>query len=337
MTSEQPSLQQVYTRELQPLLAALEEERLWLRNRVLWSGMVITPVVLFAGFFLGWLGWILGAIAAIVFIDRYNRAPWQRYRKQFKQRVVQRLVKLYNPTFNYAAENGISQATFDQSQIFGRKSDRYHYEDLVSGKIGNTRFRFSEIRAEYQVKKNDEYELLFGGLFFVADFNKFFKGTTVMMPDLTGRMGRVGEVLEGVGQVGRINIGKPAPVKGRPPEKVRLEDPTFEKFFEVYSTDQIEARYILSTSLMERLVQYCQTGRDPETGAPRSSMIWLSFTNSCVHLAIPTFKNYFEPPSIFKNSATLTLKEMQDYMADLKLAEDLVEMLNLNVRIWGKR
>lgn len=45
-----------------------------------------------------------------------------------------------------------------------------------------------------------------------------------------------------------INVGRP--------DVVRLEDPEFEKIFVVYSSDEVEARYILSTSFMERLVEF---------------------------------------------------------------------------------
>ena len=39
-------------------------------------------------------------------------------------------------------------------------------------------------------------------------------------------------------------------------ELVKLEDPEFEKSFVVYSGNQTEARYILSTSLMRRILDY---------------------------------------------------------------------------------
>lgn len=38
-------------------------------------------------------------------------------------------------------------------------------------------------------------------------------------------------------------------------ERVTLEDPIFERQFEVYSNDQVEARYLLTTSFMERLLE----------------------------------------------------------------------------------
>jgi hypothetical protein len=36
---------------------------------------------------------------------------------------------------------------------------------------------------------------------------------------------------------------------------VHLEYPKFEKVFQVYNDDQVEARYLLSTSFMERLIE----------------------------------------------------------------------------------
>ena len=38
-------------------------------------------------------------------------------------------------------------------------------------------------------------------------------------------------------------------------ERVKLEDPRFEKAFEVVSSDQIEARFILTPDFMERLLE----------------------------------------------------------------------------------
>lgn len=38
-------------------------------------------------------------------------------------------------------------------------------------------------------------------------------------------------------------------------QNVKLEDPVFEREWEVYATDQIEARYILTPALMERMLE----------------------------------------------------------------------------------
>lgn len=48
-------------------------------------------------------------------------------------------------------------------------------------------------------------------------------------------------------------IGNLVASAGSPIERVALEDPTFEGVFEAYGTDQVEARTILTTTMLERL------------------------------------------------------------------------------------
>ena len=103
-----------------------------------------------------------------------------------------------------------------------------------------------------------------------------------------------------------------------------MEDVAFEKEFVVYGDDQIEARYILSTSLMERILAYKKKSNRP---------IRFSFIGNKVHVAISYKKALFEP-RLFRS--LLSFKPIQEYFEDLSLAIDLVEDLNLNTRIWKK-
>jgi hypothetical protein len=105
---------------------------------------------------------------------------------------------------------------------------------------------------------------------------------------------------------------------------IKLEDPQFEKEFVVYGDDQVEARYILSPSLMSRIVDYKQ-----KTG----KRIYLSFVGSTIFVAIWIGRNLFEP-RIFKT--LLDFEPIRQYYEDLKIAIEIVEDLNLNVRIWSK-
>ena len=106
---------------------------------------------------------------------------------------------------------------------------------------------------------------------------------------------------------------------------IKLEDPEFEKFFVVYGGDQIEARYILSTSLMKRITDFKK-----KTG----EQIYLSFIRGRVYVAISRSENLFEP-SVFKT--LLAFSTIQKYFEDLELAIGIVDELNLNTRIWNKQ
>ncbi len=237
----------------------------------------------------------------------------------FKHDVIGRIVKFCDPTLVYSPKRGITEPQFKQSRIFERRIDRYKGEDHVAGTIGKTHIEFSEVHAEYKTTTRSSkghtqthWHTIFRGLFFIGDFNKDFRTLTVVLPDVAERLfGFLGAKLQ---SMNILRTGKP----------VRLEDPEFEKEFAVYGQDQIEARYVLSTSLMRRILDFKR-----KTG----SQIYLSFVGSHVHLGISTNRNMFEP-RLFRTLIDFDL--VQSYLEDLQLAVGIVEDLNLNTRIWTK-
>jgi Protein of unknown function (DUF3137) len=152
---------------------------------------------------------------------------------------------------------------------------------------------------------------VFKGLFFVGDFNKYFQGQTLVVPDHTERyLGSLAQDLQALNtQRGQL---------------VKLEDPEFEKLFAVYSTDQIEARYILSTSLMQHLVDFTKKSR-------RDTFV--SFINDKIYIAIKYDEDLFEP-KLFKTM--IDFEPIREYFETLQLMMGVVEELNLNRRIWTK-
>jgi hypothetical protein len=199
------------------------------------------------------------------------------------------------------------------SQIFKTTPNRYKGDDYVFGKIGQTQIEFCELNALHETRsgKHKTVTIIFKGLFFIADFNKDFSSQTVVLPDLAEKaFGFLGQKLQA------MNFSRG--------QLVKLEDPEFEQEFVVYSNNQIDARYILSLSLMERIVDFKKkTGKD----------ISLSFIGSKLFVAIPYNKPLFEP-NIFKT--LLNFDSIREYFDDLQLAVEIVEDMNLNTRIWSK-
>jgi hypothetical protein len=105
---------------------------------------------------------------------------------------------------------------------------------------------------------------------------------------------------------------------------VKLEDPEFEKMFAVSSTDQIEARYILSPSMMRRLL---------DLRARHGNELHISFIGNHIYLALPQNSDLFEPPSL---RTPLTVDAVRRIIADLQSVLCIVEELDLNTRIWSK-
>jgi len=238
------------------------------------------------------------------------------YVRDFKTSVIGRIVRFIDPDLVYCAEGHISPVEFNSGRIFTQRPDRMRGDDLVQGKIGHTNIRFSEVHAERRTQSTDgqghrreRYSTIFKGLFFKADFNKKFYGRTVVLPDSAERLfGSVGSFLQSVNRS-----------RG---EVIRMDNPEFERYFVVYGDDQIESRYVLSTSLMQRILDFRQkTGR----------RVYMSFVDSDVFVAIPYKRPLFEP-SIF--SRLTSFKGAHEHFEDLALALGIVDDLNLNTRIW---
>ena len=121
--------------------------------------------------------------------------------------------------------------------------DRAKYEDQLTGSRNDTPFEFFEAHLEEKRTTTDSkgrtrttWVTVFRGQCLVVKFHKQFNGVTKVYRD----MGMLNWFAK-LGQAGKS-------------EKVKLEDVVFEKSFEVFSTDQIEARFILTPDFMERLL-----------------------------------------------------------------------------------
>lgn len=235
------------------------------------------------------------------------------YKKDFKNRVIGRLIRFFDPGLSYFPTEKIPKSTFLHSKLFTTKPNRYKGDDLVRGKIGKTAIEFSEVLAQYVQSngKTTTVHTIFKGLFFIGDFNKHFRTQTFVLPDTAEKLfGRFGKMLQS------WNLSRP--------DLIQLEDPEFEKEFVVYGKDQIEARYILSLSLMQRILDFKR-----KTG----QKVFLSFIDSKVFIGVWSDHVLFEPKIL---STLLDFDLIREYFDDLQLAIGIVDDLNLNTRIWSK-
>jgi len=312
-------LREFFRTELIKYIEPLEKRRKGVLNKIIITGVVAGIIALFIGIVVGSrtgspIGFLVPIIIGIVIVCLLAKLLSAGYVVEFKQFVIQPIVKFIAEGLDYNPKDYIKKELFMLSKIFTTRPNRYKGDDLVSGQIGSTRLKFSELDAVHESGsgKNRSRVTIFKGLFFVADFNKDFRGTTVVLPDTAERLfGRLGQKLQS------MNV-----FRG---QLIKLEDPEFEKHFVVYGHDQIEARYILSPSLMKRIVDFKQ-----RTG----QKVYLSFVGSMVFVAIWLNRNLFEP-RLF--NTLLDFEPIRQYFEDLQLAIGIVDDLNLNTRIWSKQ
>ena len=253
-------------------------------------------------------------LGVIVLVRTYKKR--MSYREKFKNEVVREIVKVIDPDWNYEPNQYISSSEYRSSDLFRQSVDRYRGDDLISGKIDKTDFRCSEVHSEYKTvttdkdgRRKETWHTIFKGLFFHADFNKEIKGKTYIEPDTAERLfGKFGQNLQ-TSSKGKL---------------VKLENPEFEKIFAVYGTDQTEARYILTPTIMEALVNIYKMYK---------RRMHISFIGSRVYVAMSFTKNLFEP-KIF--SSGVNFKEIEFMYNLFMVNQTIVQELNLNTRIWTK-
>lgn len=182
---------------------------------------------------------------------------------------------------------------------------RRKLEDNISGSHDGVDFSLCEARLERRQtnsKGRTTYVEVYHGILFKLTFPKRFNGRTLVTRD----GGSIGNFFRGFG-------------KG---ERVTLEDPRFEKLFEVYSSDQVEARYLLTPTFMERLMALV------ETFGKKS--VELAFVDDRLLVSIRVSTDQFEGGGMFQ--AMDDTKRIETLIAEICKIYDLIDTLQLSIR-----
>jgi len=310
-----------YYKTLYPTLQKMERERKQLRYRVIvvetivaFIAVLITismkdaiannfDLLIFLGFTYICIG---GGIYKFLVKD---------YTKEFKEKIIAPLIKEIDENLKYFTDLYVPFGHFRRSKIFTQSPDKYTGNDYVKGHIDGVDIQFSDIHAqkEHRDSKGRTHRVtIFKGLFIVSEFNKHFKGRTIVLPDTA--QSTFGDLIGGWLQSHNMSRN----------DLVKMDNVRFEKEFVVYSTNQIEARYILSHALMERLLKFQKRSKHP---------ICVSFVGGAIYIAIQSDEDQFEP-SVFHS--LLNYKTAMEYVGTLHLAVGIVEELKLNQKLWSK-
>lgn len=313
------------TSNLKQLLAELENERQEIQSKQKKPQLIgaiigvcsIPAFIFIEGAFVGIIILILGGFFFV--IAGMMQKPFE---KKFKTEVIGLLAKHVNPSLQYEPKGGFGSDYLYEAGLVSDQPSICNSEDRIYGKIGLTDIDLCEQR----LKKKETYRdskgrtktkivEMFSGLVVSADFHKNFSGTMLIIPDITD-------------SASWKWMAKQLEIKTKGDQKlVKLENAEFEKIYSVYATDQIEARYILSPSFMERLIKMHQ-----KLNSESKASISLSFQNERMIMAVNWRNNFFEYS--FNKSVK---EEVQETIDELKLCTDIVDELNLNTRIWSKQ
>lgn len=293
---------------IKPKLQPLEEERKSVKTKIIITCIILLVIFIFMiNFFMQDIRLILGYfVVSSVIIGLLKKG----YTSNFKDLLIKDIIKFISEDLVFNKSGKIDENQFRKSKLF-TDFNRYDGEDYISGEIeyksdslsdDKLKLEFSELSVEKEVGSGKDRRVItiFNGMFYVVDFNKEFEYYTKIIPD-----------------------SKKGFFKRK--DRVMLEDDLFEKIYEVYSESQFESRYILSTSMMERLVEFYKK---------RMKNIYLAFNSNKVYIAVESGTDYFEP-KIFTSLYKFDI--IKEYYEDLEMVISVIEELKLNIKIWSKK
>lgn len=204
------------------------------------------------------------------------------------------------PSFLWNSKKCITNNFINNARLFSDYNREYGDESF-KGKYKNVDVKMweTELGKETGSGKNRSYTVRFKGVLVALEPQRQYKGLTIIKKD---------------------NLIDITP-QGLEP--VHLEDIEFEKEYNVYSNDQIEARYVLTTAFMERFKNIQL--------AFRASKIEASISEQGILLAISTNRDLFKVGKLWRPVADY--EQFKTMMEEFASILELIDTLKLEQNI----
>ena len=308
-----------YKKYLRDKVVKFEEERIKALKMARRNAFIALPIMLIIPFGVPYLFsiWIanfgndsveflfFGILIIYSFLFWFVTNSMTLYQESIKNDIFPNILNFFGD-FQYNHETQKSAGSFEYSGLipnFNRETS----EDHISGKYKGVSIDLfeTELEQKRRTKKSSYYVTVFKGILITLSMNKKFTGKTVVRKDR--------------GVIGNWFRKTFSSLKN-----VKLEDPNFEKMFEIYSDDQVEARYLLTVTFMERLNELAEIFG--------GKSIQCCFFKSELFIMIPLKKDMFEPGSIFEPEDFVD--DSKSLLKELNLIFSIVDVLKLNMKTY---
>lgn len=221
--------QEVFFKKISPGLSVYEAERLrqfGYTRAVKIAALIIILVLVFLTKQID--------IGLILFICFVAGAVCFGLKKKFENEIKQKIMPYVCKCLGNSSWKS-AQCSFEQLLCKSGIIDRYNcvsYDDSFTGNYKDINYEICEswFTNETGSGRHRRIETIFRGVMVKLDMNKSFTGNTVIRPDTS--------------------------LHRSPSQNLKhttLEDVVFEKKFDVFTDDEVEARYLITPSFMERL------------------------------------------------------------------------------------
>lgn len=328
-----------FLRQCEPSLSALEQIRLAKQKIYELRKKIALPIVFIGTPLCGYIDyWLLllqsnndesGAGITFAFLGAlywWVSKPKREYAKEYKKEILPRILKLFG-CFTYNPDGTVDLKELENSKIIpsynGQKS-----EDYFCGAYKDIKIEFCETKLTKTTGsgKNRRTKRVFKGLVILLEMKrKKFYGITL----LNRNQNKMGQWMK---------------ERSLDLKRANMVDPNFEKIYDAYTNDQVEARYLLDPVIIERynyLYQYYAESekRDKRSKDPSwiekfkkadnllniGKGISVSYFDNKVLIMIANNFNYFEPADIHVLATNPeTILHMKQEIGDiLSLADQL--------------
>ncbi len=274
-TLDEPGFESLYAGRIEPCFAANEADRVaavaTLKRRAWIGAPFALGIAILAGIGFQQTSWGLAILFFAGFaVGLWAYAPVGAVRERVKTQSLMSIAEAMGATFSLAVPNPPALARLRALDLLP-SYNRSSFEDLFCGAHHGASFDLYEAHLQQRRSngKRTTTVTVFRGQVIRLSFPRKFEGVTIVRRD-AGMFNFLG----GLGELKRVG----------------LVDPKFEKVFEVYATNQVEARFLVHPAFMERLMEL--------EAALKGQRLRCGFEEGDLLIAIEG-ANLFEPGSMF--------------------------------------
>lgn len=221
----------------------------------------------------------VGIVVIFIIATIITSTPAREYNLAFKDYFVKSSLTEKFTDLKYMPESGLPRHVIASTNMM-YMGDRYASNDLITAKYKNIDFTQADVHIEEEHETTDSdgntrtyYVTIFKGRWMIFDFNKTFKANIQVCQ-------------KGFGN-NKVNTW----FSKNKFERVEMESQEFNKAFNVYAQLPLEAFYILTPKMMER-IKHLDEKND--------GRLLLCFIDNKLHVGIYDHDDSFEHGSVFR-------------------------------------
>lgn len=243
---------------------------------------------------------IIGSLLLVFLLAWAILLPKKQYDHYFKTTVFPIVLDAIKLNFTYQPKMKLPIDIFENAGLMGHHCGFAKQEDHLIGTYKGVDVTFCDSHIKILEIGHKYPSTLFAGSILFLTFPVPFNAHTIVLNDQRRR----GNFLD--------SFSPKSPINEKQLEAVHLEDPEFEDKFKARSTDQHEARYILSPTMIEQF---------------KNKRIEASFFDNKAILLIPSYSELMEVPSLYKPIKQANF--VAEWLLDLDGIYRVIDELNL--------